>query len=401
MTPPKPPVQARLPFTQQHPLAPSADLLALQERGAVHRVSTLTGDEGWLVTGYEELRGLYSGELLSRAHPCPARAARATASAVFGGRPQGDPDTDDAGRSWFRDVLLGIIGPVPLRALRPWMEQTVTRLLDALAAAPQPADFVALVSVPLPALVVCKLLGVPEEEFEHCRALSADLASAHDEQRSAVALAQLTEHMTGLIGDGRIAPDGLLAQLSGPPHHLSPTLLGPVGAALMFSGNHTTSVAIGFAMLQLLQHPDQLKALRADPAKLPGAIEECLRLGNAGVNSGSNGTATYARADFELDGARIEAGDLVLLDTIAANLDARAWDEPYRFDVGRTPNHHVTFGHGRRFCPGAGLARLELQTLFSQLLARFPDLRLAAPLEELGTHRDQITGGLVSLPVAW
>ncbi len=401
MTTPKPPVQASLPFAQKHPVCPAPELVALQESGTVHRVSTLVGDEAWLVTGYEQLRAMYSGDLLSRAHPCPDQAARATASALFGGRPQGNPDHDDAGRDWFRNVLLDIVGPVPLRTLRPWVEQTVTRLLDGLAAAPRPADFVELVSVPLPAMVVCKLLGVPEEEFARCRALSVDLASAYDEQRSATALAQLTEHITGLIAEGRIAPDGLLRRMSGPPHHLPAELLGPVGAALMFSGNHTTSVAIGFAMLLLLQHPDQLKALREDPAKLPGAIEECLRFGNAGVNSGGNGTATYARADFDLGGARIEAGELVLLDTIAANLDARAWDDPYRFDIGRAANRHVTFGHGRRYCPGAGLARLEMQALFSRLIPRFPDLRPAAPLEGLGTQEDQITGGLVSLPVTW
>lgn len=401
MTTPKPPVQAHLPFAQQHPLAPSPDLRALQEHGTVHRVGTLAGDEGWLVTGCAQLRSLYTGDLLSRAHPCPDQAARATNSALFGGRPQGNPEIEDAGRDWFRGVLLDIVGPASLRALRPWVEQTVTRLLDALAAAPRPADLVDLVSVPLPALVVCKLLGVPEEELPRARELSVAAASAYDEQRSATALAELNEQMSGLIADGRIAPDGLLRQMSEPPYNVPASTLGPVGSALMFSGTYTTSVSISFGLLLLLSHPEQFRALREDPAKLPGAIEECLRVGNAGVNSGGNGTATYARTDFDLGGARIEAGELVLLDTIGANLDARIWDDPYRFDITRTANHHVTFGYGKRYCPGAGLARLELQALFGQLVARFPDLRLAAPLEELRTLQDQIAGGLVSLPVAW
>jgi pentalenolactone synthase len=399
VTTPKP-VQATLPFAQNHPLEPAPELLALQERGAVHRVRTVVGDEGWLVTGYEQVRTLYGGDLVGRAHPCPEQAARATASALFG-CPQGNYETDDTDRAWFREVLHGVVGPAALRALRPWVEETVTRVLDDLAAAAKPADFVDLVAIPLPTLVICKLLGIPEEELAHCRRISAAIASARDGQRSGAAVAQLNDYLSSLIAERRVAPDGLLWQLNQAPYHIPPRMIGPIGSALLFSGHYTTAVAIGFGAALLLHHPDQLESLRRDPSKLPGAVEECLRLGNFGVNTGGNGIANYARADFDVEDARIEAGDLVLIDVGAANCDAKAWEEAYRFDIERSPNQHVTFGHGKRFCPGAGLTRLEMQTLFSRLVERFPDLHPAVPLEQLSTHTDQVTGGLVSLPVTW
>ncbi len=401
MTAPKP-VRTALPFTQAHPLEPSTDLLALLERGAVHRVSTLMGDEALLVTGYEQVRDLYSGDRLSRSHRCPHQAARATGSMLFGGRPRDNYDTEDADRAWFREILHGFVGPAALRALRPWVDQTVTRLLDGLAAAPRPADFVDLVGIPLPTLVICKLLGIDDEDLDRYRSLAAAIAASYDGQRSGAALQELTDHFSALIAERRIAKGGLLRRVTRLPYLLQPETAGVIGAALMFTGHHTTAVAVGYALLLLLEHPDQFEALRREPAKLPGAIEECLRIGNFGVNTGGgNGIPTYAREDMDLDGQHLDAGDLVLLDTGAANFDPGAFEDAFRFDIGRAGNQHVTFGHGRHYCPGAGLARLELEALFAQLIPRFPTLRLAAPREELHTHHDQITGGLTTLPVTW
>ena len=212
--------------------------------------------------------------------------------------------------------------------------------------------------------------------------------------------------MTGLLGEltvaGEVAADGLLGQLRAEPYRLRPDIIGHVGASLMFTGHHTTVVAIGYGALLLLTNPDQRQAAQDDPAKLPDLVEECLRVGNVGVNTGGgNGIPTYARTDIDVDGVRIRTGDLVLLDTGTANHDGQVFDDAYRFYIGRATNPHLTFGHGRHYCPGAGLARLEMQALFAQLLPRFPTMRLAAGIEELRSHDDQITGGLVSLPVTW
>jgi pentalenolactone synthase len=391
-----------MPFAQSHPLQPAPQLRALLESGPVHRVRTRMGDGAWLVTAYEQVRSLYAGDRLARSHPRPDRAARLTASALFGGRPRENFAREDADRAWFKEVLHTIISPARLREARPWVNTMVTGLLDELAAAPRPADLVRRVAIPLPTMVICRLLGVPDEDLARCTQLTEAIASAGDEQHSTAGLAELTEHMRTLVAERRAVPGGLLTRLRGAPYRLRPDIIAPIGASLMFTGHHTTVVAIGYGALLLLTHPDQHHALRDDPAKLPGAVEECLRIGNAGVNTGGgNGIPTYARGDIALAGACLHAGDLVLLDTGAANHDERVFDDAYRFDIDRPTNPHLTFGHGRHYCPGASLARLEMLALFSQLLPRFPTMRLAVGVEDLRSHTDQITGGLVELPVSW
>src|SRR5262245_34522604 len=100
-----------MPFQQARPLAPAPALCALQASGPVHRVRTPVGDEAWLVTAYEQVRSLYAGERLARTHPRPDRAARLTASALFGGRPRENFAREDADRAWFRDILHTVIAP--------------------------------------------------------------------------------------------------------------------------------------------------------------------------------------------------------------------------------------------------------------------------------------------------
>ena len=109
----------------------------------------------------------------------------------------------------------------------------------------------------------------------------------------------------------------------------------------------------------------------------------------------------YAREDVEVAGVTIHAGDAVVLNGGAGNHDTRAFADPERFDVARHPNPHLTFGHGPRFCIGAPLARIELQTVFGRLFRRFPALRLAAPVGDLTVRADLLTGGLRALPVTW
>jgi pentalenolactone synthase len=391
-----------MPFEQSRPLAPAPQLRALQDSGPVHRVRTRMGDEAWLVTGYEQVRSLYAGDRLARTHPKPDRAARLTASALFGGRPRENFAREDADRAWFKEILHSVIAPTRLRELRPWVDALVARLLDELAEAPRPVDFVDRVAVPLPTMVICGILGVPDEDLARCRRLTEAIASASDERRSTTGLADLTEHLRALVAERRARPDGLLDRLRRAPYRLRPDVIATIGASLLFTGHHTTVVAIGYGALLLLTHPDQRRALMDDPAKLAGAVEECLRIGNVGVNTGGgNGIPTYARGDLDVAGTCLRAGELVLLDTGAANHDRRVFADAYRFDIDRPTNPHLTFGHGRHYCPGAPLARLEMRALFAQLLPRFPTLRLAVGVNDLRSHDDQITGGLVELPVTW
>jgi cytochrome P450 len=388
-----------LPFAQPRPLEVAPLLRALQADGPVHRVRTAVGDVAWLVTGYEEVRQLLADDRLGMSHPDPDNAARANDSALFGGRPQGNYETEHADRARFRALLQPFFTPKRMRALRPRVDALVTELLDNLATQTPPADLQQALALPLPILVICELLGVPYEDRAQFRAFSQAAAVVGDRERSATGLAELWGYTRQLVGRKRAHPDddvisGLCMAHDG---MLDDDYIAMLAAMILFAGHETTVVQIGYGAALMLTNLDQRQAVLDDPALLPTAVEECLRLGN----TGGGGLPRYPRTDIEVGGATIPAGDLILLDNGAANHDAGVFADPHRFDVARPASAHLTFGHGAHYCIGAPLARVELQAVFGQLIPRFPTMRLAVPVEELRVRSDLLTGGLAELPVTW
>jgi cytochrome P450 len=150
---------------------------------------------------------------------------------------------------------------------------------------------------------------------------------------------------------------------------LSPEELVAMVVQLIFAGHETTQNLIGNGMYRLLQHPDQMSLLRADPAMIPAAVEEMLR-----YDPPITFTSRVAATDMELDGVAVEAGQLVMLNLTAGNHDPAKFADPGRFDVRRGGVRHLSFGHGMHFCLGANLARLEAEVGFSTLLSRYRSL---------------------------
>lgn len=163
-------------------------------------------------------------------------------------------------------------------------------------------------------------------------------------------------------------------------------------AVLMIAGNETTRHTITSGMLALMQNPDQLRLLKDDPSLIPTATEELLRWASPVLHF--RRTATR---DVELRGQPIKAGDKVVTWYISANRDEEVFPDPYRFDVTRKPNDHVTFGPGGpHFCLGAHLARLETKILFQELIPRLDAIELAGPVERI---RSNFVNGIKRMPV--
>jgi cytochrome P450 len=163
-------------------------------------------------------------------------------------------------------------------------------------------------------------------------------------------------------------------------------------ALLMIAGNETTRHTISHGMLALMEHPEQMRMLKDDPSLIPNATEEILRWATPVFHF--RRTATR---DTELGGQAIKAGDKVVTWYISANRDPAMFPDPYRFDVTRSPNDHVTFGPGGpHFCLGAHLARLETKILFQELLPRLDEIELAGPVERL---RSNFVNGIKRMPV--
>ncbi len=167
--------------------------------------------------------------------------------------------------------------------------------------------------------------------------------------------------------------------------------IGSFFVQLIVAGNDTSRTMLSSGLLALLQHPDQLAELRADPSLIPGAVEEILRWANP-----LHYFRRTATEDTELGGQAIAAGDKVAMIYTSANRDEAVFDDPQRFDIHRSPNPHLSFGIAEHFCLGVHLARLEARVFFEELLATFPTIELTG---EPRRQRSNLNNALKSLPV--
>lgn len=389
-------IVAQLPFEQAHPLEVAPRLRELQAEGPIHQVRTASGDTAWLVTRHSDVRRLLDDERLGRAHPEPETAARMGESLLFGG-PVGNFDTEHADTARMRALLQPHFAPRHMRALAPRVEALTTQLLDELAQHGSPADLHTMLAVPLPTLVICELLGVPYEDREQFQGWTSDVANTDDRARSEQGLMQLFSYGQQLVAAKRQKPgDDVISRLCA-TEGVSDLEVAGLSMALLFAGHETTVVQIGLSAMLLLANPNQWQALVDQPALVPNAIEETLRA----ARTRGFAVPRYARTDFDIDGVSVKAGELVLLDLGAGNLDPAVFTDPDRVEVTRSGTGHLALGHGARYCLGAPLARIELQTAFSQLVSRFPTMRLAGNVTELTTPPDALAGGLNALPVRW
>jgi cytochrome P450 len=386
----------QLPFRQSHPLEAPAGLRDLQSRGAIHRVRTAVGDQAWLITDYAQVRRLLDDDRLGRSHPRPDTAARTGESALFGG-PLGNFDTEAVDHARMRALLQPHFSPRHLRALVPRVEALTAGLLDDVAEHGPPVDLHMALALPLPVLVICELLGVPYADRDQFRTWTQDASNVCDRERSERGLAELLRYGMTLVDHKRAHPaDDVMSRLCA-TEGVTDAEAASSSMFLLFAGHETTVVQIGWGALLLLTNPGQWQALRDDPELIPNAVEELLRESI----KGGVGIPRYARTDFEVDGVGIQAGDLVLLDIGAANHDPTVFDEPDHVDIARHSGAHITFGYGARYCIGAPLARIELKTVFTQLISRFPAMCLAVDPATLRVRSDVLAGGLVELPVSW
>ncbi|MFI7613082.1 cytochrome P450 [Nonomuraea terrae] len=386
----------QLPLEQVHPLAVPPALRDLQSRGVIHPVRTRVGHPAWLVTGYEEIRALIADPRLGRAHREPDKASRLGDWMLFSG-PMGDFDTEHDDEARVRAQLQPHFAPGRMRALRPRVEALTTDLLDELERHGSPADLQEALAGPLPVLVICELLGVPYEDRDEFSKLSRAAGDILDPARSEQGLMELYEYGKRLVERKRDeAADDVISRMlqSG---DLSDDEIAMHTMMLLFAGHETTVSQIGLGAACLLADPGQWRALHDDPSLVPSAVEEILRA----PSLGGPGIPRYAREDLTVGEVTVRAGDLVILDIGAGNHDGAVFADPDRFDASRKDSPHLTFGFGARYCIGAQLARIELQAVFADLTRRFPDMRLAVPVEKLQRSPHSSTGVLLSLPVEW
>jgi cytochrome P450 len=288
-----------------------------------------------------------------------------------------------------------------IEKLQGRVEMLTQQFLDRMAVRAE-SDIIADLAVPLPVTIIAEMLGIPAEDRETFKRWSDHLVGFLDPQASPgpKILRRTAEeffaYVDRIAAQRRSQPaDDLLSALVAAEEsgdRLSPMELRGTLALLLAAGNETTTNLIGNGLLALLRHPEQLAALRADPALIDRAVEELLRW-----DSPVQFTARIPTTDIDFEGRRFAKGEAVVLALGSANRDPTIVDAPERFDITRADAPHVSFGHGIHFCLGAQLARLEGRIALGMLVQRFPQLRLAAA--SVRWRRLTFLRGVEKLPV--
>jgi cytochrome P450 len=301
------------------------------------------------------------------------------------------------GADWFR--------PKAMRALKVRVDELAKRYVDQMVQLGPECDFVQQVAVNFPLYVIMSLLGVPEADFASMLKWTQELFGSDDDefkrgadmQDNVATMIEMFSYFTALTASRREAPTEDLASaianatVDGQP--LSDIETVSYYMIVAAAGHDTTSATISGGLHALIENPDQLDRLRAHPELMPLAVEEMIRWVTP-----VKAFMRTATEDTEVRGVPIAAGESVLLSYPSGNRDEELFDEPFRFDVGRDPNKHVAFGYGVHFCLGAALARMEINSFFTELLPRLESIEFAGCPEYVATT---FVGGLKHLPIRY
>jgi cytochrome P450 len=381
----------------------------LCERGAVHKATLVDGHDVYLVVRHAEARAALSDARLSKdIHAALASGEDVVAEGLPGpafARHMLVVDPPDHTR--LRRLVAGAFSVRRIESLQPRIEAIVDDLLDRIAARGPDivVDLVSSFAFPLPFTVICELLGVPHDDREElAQGLAVLLAPAPTPEQYARAKAAsdaVVALLERLVEEKQLEPDdalvsALIVARDGNECLNHQELMSTI-FQLIVAGHDTTASLIGNSVVSLLRNPEQLDEIRADPGKLPSAIEELMRF-DAPV---PHATFRYALEAIELGGLTIPAGAQVLINLAAANHDPRFCPAPEVLDIDRSEARHLGFGHGIHFCLGAPLARMEGHLALAALVQRFPELRLAVPDDQLrwGHGDGVVLRGLSELPV--
>ncbi|WP_445164486.1 cytochrome P450 [Mycobacterium sp. Dal123C01] len=299
------------------------------------------------------------------------------------------------GANWFR--------PRAMRQLKVRIDELAKIYVDKMMAAGNQCDFVQEVAVNYPLHVILSLLGLPESDFPRMLRFSQEFIGQNDPefQRGNTAedgrqvLLDFFDYFDALAKSRRQHPTEDLAseianaRADGQP--LSDLETASYYLVIATAGHDTTSATISGGLRALIERPGQLQRLCDNPGLMPLATEEMIRW----VTPAKEFMRTAAR-DTTVRGIPIAAGESVLMSYVSANRDEDVFVDPFRFDVGRDPNKHLSFGYGVHFCMGAALARMEITSFFNELLPRLKSIELAGKPELTATT---FTGGLKHLPI--
>ncbi|GLY48950.1 cytochrome P450 [Lentzea sp. NBRC 102530] len=385
------------------PFDPPSEITGVRASRPVSPMLFPDGHEGWLVTGYDAVRQALSDTRFSSRQdlgiihvPFPTPGMPEMTEPV--------PQTpglfismDPPDHTRLRRKLTGAFTVKRMKALEEGIHEIAERQLDALAKLTPPVDLVKEFALPVPSQVICEILGVryaDRDTFQHNSSKFMERQVTLEDKMAAYMA--MNTYLYELVSAKRAEPgDDLLSDLAR-DEDLSLEELTGMSFLLLLAGFETTANMLSLGTFALLEHPDQLAALRENPELIPDAVEELLRyLAVADV------FFRYAAEDIEFHGETIREGSMVVLSLLAGNHDPARYEDADSLDVHRNARGHLAFGHGVHQCLGQQLARIEMRAGFGGLLRRFPGLHLAVPAREVKLRTDMNIYGVHALPVSW
>lgn len=376
--------------------------LRLRDNGAaLQRVRLYDGELAWVVTRLEQATQLLTDRRLSSDKQRPGYPAFRPAEKAS--RPFHtliEMDSPEHERN--RRMLMPAFTVRAVQKLRPEIQRAVDACIDEMLAGPKPVDLMQALAIPVPGEVISHLLGISKLDHEAFMKYTRRLYELQGEEE----LHQVLREFMGLLNSAvanleREPEPGLLSEL----------IRGPVAAGemtrdylivtalfLLIAGHQPVSAMVGLGVLTLLEHPDQMGKLLADPSKIPAAVNELNRFLSPTDLSGRR----VAREDIEIAGVTIRAGEGVVLPSLLINRDADAFPDPDSFNVERAEaRQNIGYGHGAHRCIGDILGNVELEVIIETLFRRVPTLKLAANSDELPLNGPTGPHGVRKLPVSW
>ena len=372
-----------------------ARLGELRDREPVHLLTSFLGLRVWLVTGPGEARSVLADQTAFSNDIRPlVRANGSAAEGDIGGLGFTDPPEHTS----LRHLLTPQFTMRRLERLRPVVARIVEHHLDQMASRGPVVDLVPEFAFPVPFHVICELLGLPDDDRETFRDMSAARFDvSHGGRGTFGAVSQSRRFLMEATRRQRSHPgDGLIGDIiRDQGDAISDLDLAGLADGVFTGGLETSANMLALGTAILLEHPDDFRSLTERPERVEPIVEELLRY----VSVVQIAFPRFARHDLTLAGHRIAAGDVVICHLAGANRSADAPPGRDGYDASRAAAPHLAFGHGFHRCVGAELARLELRTAYPALARRFPDLRLAVPPDALAFRSLSIVFGIESLPV--
>ncbi|WP_406476657.1 cytochrome P450 [Streptomyces sp. NBC_01615] len=371
----------------------------LRTSAPVRRVRTIAGDEAWLVSSYDLCKQVLEDDRFSLKDTSAPGVPRQYALTI---PPEVVNNMGNITGAGLRKAVLKALNPKS-EGLTDWMRSYAAELIDSLLAEGAPADLRGGFTDPYSAAMHCHILGIPQTDAPR---LMRSLDIAFMNSACPVTGAKLNwdrdiAYMTARLDDP--STTGLMSELADlredPEYaHLTDEMLATVGVTMFGAGVISTSGFLAMALVSLLQRPELGRKLSANPAFIPAAVDELLRV-NLSIG---DGLPRLALEDVRLGEVEVRKGELVLVLVEGANFDPAQFPDPYRFDLTRdNSTAHLSFGGGRHYCPATALGKRHAETALEVLLERMPDIQLAVPIEQLVWRTGFMKRIPERLPVMW